>query len=130
MRHLLCLAAVLCTVVAAGCGGGDEEPAAAPAPDDDATSLAVVVTGAASQPIRMRLRCGGTCDRERLAMATAPADPARACTLLYGGPEEAHVTGKVGGKPVDVRIHRRDGCGVAAYEALFAAFGRRAPVAG
>jgi hypothetical protein len=90
----------------------------------------VVVTGAASQPIRMRLRCEGTCDRAQLRRATATPDRARACTQLYGGPEEAHVTGTVEGEAVDVRIHRRDGCGVAAYEALFAAFGRRPPLAG
>jgi hypothetical protein len=40
------------------------------------------------------------------------------------------VTGTVDGGPVDVTLARSDGCGIAAYEALFAAFGREPPLAG
>ena len=50
--------------------------------------------------------------------------------MQYGGPEKAHMTGTLEGKPVDVEVTRSDGCGIADYEALFAALGRNPPLAG
>jgi hypothetical protein len=127
MRRLACLLpAVLVAATLAGCGGDDREQPAAPA---DSTELDVEVTGAASQPIRMALRCGGTCDVTRLDEALT-ANPERACTLQYGGPEKAHVTGTVKGRAVDVTLDRADGCGIAAYEDLFVSFHRKPPLAG
>jgi hypothetical protein len=125
MRRLGCLLPALLVVALASCGGDDEQPAA-PA---DSTELRVEVTKAASQPIRMTLRCGGDCDVRALQEALKK-DPARACTLQYGGPEKAHVTGALDGRPVDVTLDRADGCGIAAYETLFTAFGRKPPLAG
>jgi hypothetical protein len=126
MRRLLCLLpAVLVVAFLASCGDDDEQPAA-PA---DSTELRVEVTHAASQPIRMTLRCGGDCDVKALEVAFKQ-DPERACTLQYGGPEKAHVTGTLEGRPVDVTLDRADGCGIAAYETLFTAFGRKPPLAG
>ena len=127
MRRLACLfPTVLVAAALAGCGGDDREQPAAPA---DATQLDVEVTGAASQPIRMTLRCGGTCDETRIDAALT-VDPGRACTLQYGGPEKAHVTGTVKGRAVDLTLDRADGCGIAAYEDLFVAFDRNPPLAG
>ena len=53
----------------------------------------------------------------------------RACTQIYGGDERAHVTGTLEGRRVDVTFARRDGCGIADYDALFAALERPAPLA-
>jgi hypothetical protein len=126
MRRLACLLpALLVVAFLAACGDDDEQPAA-PA---DSTQLRVEVTKAASQPIRMALRCGGTCDVKALRDALEQ-EPDRACTLQYGGPEKAHVTGTLEGRPVDVTLDRADGCGIAAYETLFTAFGRNPPLAG
>jgi hypothetical protein len=125
MRRLGCLLPALLVVALAACGDDDEQPAA-PA---DATELRVEVTHAASEPIRMTLRCGGDCDVAALEDALK-TDPERACTLQYGGPERAHVTGTLEGRSVDVTLDRADGCGIAAYETLFTAFGRRPPLAG
>ena len=78
----------------------------------------------------MQLVCAGRCDIEQLRGAIAGAeDEERACTLQYGGPEKAHVTGTVDGKPVDVRFDRTDGCGIADYDALFEALGAEPPLA-
>ena len=123
MRLLAAL--LLCALAVAACGD-DEREAGAPA---DATRLQVHVTEAGAEPIEMQLVCKGRCDIEQVRSAIAGAqDEERACTLQYGGPERAHVTGTVEGREVDVTIDRADGCGIAAYDELFAAFGRRPPL--
>jgi hypothetical protein len=126
MRRLACIPVLLVAVVFAACGD-DEEQAAAPF---GGTELRVEVTEAASQPINMTLRCGDDCDVAALREALQEKDPERACTLQYGGPEKAHVTGTLEGRSVDVTLDRADGCGIAAYQALFDAFGRQPPLAG
>jgi hypothetical protein len=126
MRRLVCLLPVLLVTALLGACGDDEEQTAAPF---GGTELRVEVTDAASQPIRMTLRCGETCDVAALRQAVHP-DPDAACTQQYGGPERAHVTGTLEGEPVDVTLNRADGCGIAAYEALFTAFGRQPPIGG
>jgi hypothetical protein len=127
MRRLGCLLPALLVAAAfAACGDDDDERPAAPA---DATELRVEVTDAASEPIHMTLRCRGQCDVAALKKALAE-EPNQACTQQYGGPERARVTGTVEGRPVDVTLDRADGCGIAAYDALFTAFGRRPPLKG
>jgi hypothetical protein len=134
MGRLLCLTAVLAAGLPAACGSDTERPAG-PAPADS-TQLTVEVTRAKPDPIRVQLRCGAgrPCDRAQLTRVrttlSRAQDQTRACTLQYGGPERAHVTGKLDGKPVDVSVGRADGCGIADYEALFAALGREPPLAG
>jgi hypothetical protein len=129
MRRLLPL--LLATAVLAGCGDDDEQSASAP--PVEATQLTVQVGGAGVDPQTFELDCvTDPCDQEkldRLAAVTAPPDMARACTQQYGGPEEARVTGTLRGEPVDRTIDRADGCGIADYEALFAALGREPPIA-
>ncbi|HKH18734.1 MAG TPA: hypothetical protein VKA57_14495 [Solirubrobacteraceae bacterium] len=133
MRRLArLLPALVAATAVAACGADDEQPAASAQPDT--TRLTVEVSGARPEPITIRLRCGGSepCDRPRLdklAEVAKPDDPARACTLVYGGPEKARVTGMIEGRPVDVTVTRTNGCGIAEYEALFAALGRKPPVA-
>lgn len=123
MRPLAAL--LLCALALAACGE-DEQDAGAPS---DATRLQVQVTEAGPEPMEMQLVCEGRCDIEQVRSAIAGAqDDERACTLQYGGPERARVTGTVEGREVDVTIDRADGCGIAAYDALFAAFGRQPPL--
>jgi hypothetical protein len=124
--------AVLVVAAFAGCGD-DEQPAGAP--PADSTRLTVEVSGAGADPVTVDLSCGGSepCDEQRLAKlqrVTKPPDPAQACTLVYGGPEKAHVTGTLDGEAVDVTIDRADGCGIADYKALFEALGRKPPLSG
>jgi hypothetical protein len=132
MRRLVLVPALLAATVLAACGADDEQAASPPAAT---TQLRVEVTGAGPGPVHAGLRCGGgdPCDRERidkLADVVAADDPTQACTQQYGGPERAHVTGTLEGEPVDVTVTRTDGCGIADYEALFAALGREPPLAG
>ena len=132
MRRLApLLPAVLAAVALGACGADDEQPAAsAPA---DTTRLTVEVTGAGPDATRVELRCGGSqpCERAqtgKLAALAEPDDATGACTQQYGGPEQAHMTGTLEGEPVDVTVARSDGCGIADYEALFAALGREPPL--
>ncbi|MFF2997509.1 SSI family serine proteinase inhibitor [Streptomyces sp. NPDC057950] len=48
----------------------------------------------------------------------APVAPGTLCTMLYGGPATAHVTGTWAGRPVDARFDRADGCQIARWDAL------------
>ena len=120
------LALLVATAALAACGS-DEEEAAALA---DSTRLTVEVTRAKPDPVFIALKCGGArpCDAaalDRLGRALRDADdPTRTCSLQYGGPERAHVTGTLDGRPVDVTLSRTNGCGIAGYDALFAAFDR------
>jgi hypothetical protein len=72
------------------------------------------------------LRCapiGGTLlDREtacqRLGALKAPFAPTPknvACTQIYGGPQEALVTGRFRGHSVRARFNRKDGCEIARW---------------
>jgi hypothetical protein len=133
MRRLLPL--IVATALIAGCGGDMErsdEPASSP-PDNE-TRLTIEVGGAGVDPQTIEVDCvTDPCDEaelKKLAAVTKPPDNAVACTQLYGGPEEVHITGTLRGEPVDRTINRADGCGIADYEALFEALGRKPPVAG
>ncbi|MCX4907044.1 SSI family serine proteinase inhibitor [Streptomyces sp. NBC_00878] len=48
----------------------------------------------------------------------APAEPRGMCTMQYGGPATARVTGTWAGRPVDATYERRDGCEIARWDAL------------
>lgn len=48
----------------------------------------------------------------------APVGPGTVCTMLYGGPATAHVTGTWAGRPVDARFDRGNGCEIARWDAL------------
>lgn len=47
-----------------------------------------------------------------------PAD--RICTEIYGGPDEATITGTLDEQPVDVVITRNDGCGIDDWDSTLA----------
>ncbi|MFF3484803.1 SSI family serine proteinase inhibitor [Streptomyces sp. NPDC002701] len=48
----------------------------------------------------------------------APAQEGGMCTMQYGGPATAHVTGTWAGRPVDATYRRGDGCEIARWDAL------------
>jgi hypothetical protein len=50
--------------------------------------------------------------------AFAPAPKGGFCTMQYGGPATAHVTGTWAGRPVDATYDRRDGCQIARWDRL------------
>ncbi|MBM3681500.1 MAG: hypothetical protein FJW81_09340, partial [Actinobacteria bacterium] len=52
------------------------------------------------------------------ADALEPVGPDIACTEIYGGPEEARITGTLDGVEVAVRLSRVDGCEIDRWERL------------
>ncbi|MFI8188376.1 SSI family serine proteinase inhibitor [Streptomyces sp. NPDC085946] len=50
--------------------------------------------------------------------AFAPVPEGTLCTMQYGGPATAHVTGTWAGRPVDASYDRGDGCGIARWDRL------------
>lgn len=46
----------------------------------------------------------------------APVPPDSMCTMQYGGPATAHVTGTWAGRPVDARFDRSDGCEIGRWD--------------
>jgi hypothetical protein len=62
----------------------------------------------------------GACVAVRAAvgeLAGGP-DPDQMCTQQYGGPQEATFVGTIDGAPIDRRITRSDGCGIALWDRL------------
>ncbi|MDX2601636.1 SSI family serine proteinase inhibitor [Streptomyces caniscabiei] len=62
----------------------------------------------------------GRLDR-RTTWGTDPFAPVRSgtvCTMQYGGPATAHVTGTWAGRRVDARFDRGDGCEIARWDAM------------
>ena len=51
----------------------------------------------------------------RYFLASKP-DPRRPCAEIYGGPQTARVQGQIGGRTIDRRFHRKDGCGIDDWE--------------
>ncbi|GAA1435128.1 hypothetical protein GCM10009601_60570 [Streptomyces thermospinosisporus] len=48
--------------------------------------------------------------------AFAPVPRDTVCTMQYGGPATARVTGTWAGRPVDATFDRRDGCAIARWD--------------
>ncbi|MEU0408082.1 SSI family serine proteinase inhibitor [Streptomyces griseorubiginosus] len=107
--------------------------ALAPAPASAATGgdhLTVTVRDAGDRSATYEVRChpgrgshpdlAGACaavDRNtRWGRDTfAPVPDGSVCTMLYGGPATAHVTGTWAGRPVDARFDRSNGCETARW---------------
>lgn len=137
-RSGLVVTAVL--LVLSGCGQGAEDP---PSGDEGsggsgsaaATSLTIEVSAEeGADPTTMTLRCdpvGGDHPQaeqacEALAAAGAdvfePVPDDQPCTMLYGGPQTARVTGTLDGADVDATFDRQNGCEVDRWDTLGTTF--------
>lgn len=124
----IALLALLALLVATACGGTQTADDAA-----GATALTIEVwpagagTGAA---ITATLTCdpaGGDLPDPAAACAVLAGDGAAAlapvaadaiCTELYGGADEARITGTLDGAPVDAALSRMNGCEIDRWERL------------
>jgi hypothetical protein len=48
----------------------------------------------------------------------APVPPDSMCTMIYGGPATAHVTGTWAGRPVDTTYDRSNGCEISRWDRM------------
>jgi Subtilisin inhibitor-like len=123
MRSLLPLCAL--AMLLGACGGDDAADAGPPEPDTRLNITYRADKGA--EPQLTILECGPAGgdhgDPEdacrRLAALDAPWEatpPNAACTEIYGGPQTATVTGRQGGKAVDVSFSRENGCEIARWD--------------
>ena len=129
--RLLGVSALLVAALTAACGSDDES---AGSPPSERLTIAVWPQGmAAGNAQHWTLECdpaGGTHPTPeracaRLASLPAPFKPVpkdMMCTQIYGGPEEARVTGTFRGRSVDARFNRVNGCEIARWDRVAVLF--------
>ena len=125
-------------VVPAGPGSGTSEPATPSTSPSGTTGTGAAVaadltitvddgTGATSSHTLTCEPAGGdVADPDAACAALASAWPAafqpvpkdRACTMVFGGPEKATVTGTVGGETVLAELNRTNGCEIDRWTSL------------
>lgn len=126
------VAVLLVVAVAQGRMGPDAAVRAAASAN---VSLAIAYDSGTATRRRATLECRGRVARaggylasrdaaracrtaRRLAafLTEAGPPPLRPCTQIYGGPQTARVTGRIGSRPVDRRLSRSDGCAIADWD--------------
>jgi len=129
--RLVGVSAMMLALLAAACGSDDGSAAATPT---GRLTITVWPEGmAAGDGRRWTLQCGpagGTHPRAakacaRLALLSAPFRPVPAdvvCTEIYGGPQEALVTGTFRGRRVHARFNRVNGCEIARWDRVAVLF--------
>jgi hypothetical protein len=129
--RLLGVSAMMLAVVTAACGSDDGSAAATPS---GRLTITVWPQGmAAGGARRWTLECGpagGTHPRAaqacaRLGSISAPFRPVPSdvvCTEIYGGPQEALVTGTFRGRRVNARFNRVNGCEIARWDRVAVLF--------
>ena len=133
MRGVAALVAVLAAAVGCGAGGSAGESATGGTAATAETDLRVTLwprgRDGSDVPQRWTLRCeptGGTLPRrawacgrlERLARPFARPPKDLACIDLYGGPQQALVTGTHRGKRIWIALSARNGCEIARWNTL------------
>ncbi|RLV01303.1 hypothetical protein CTZ27_12380 [Streptomyces griseocarneus] len=125
-----CLASLALAPVLLALPAASAAPMPLPLPERDSDRLTVTITDTGAPDGRYELYChpdGGTHPRahracEQLDTLTrwgkdpfAPVAKDANCTMVYGGPERAHVFGKWAGRPVSTQFNRQNGCEIARW---------------
>ena len=122
MRRLLLL---LLTAGLTACGSDEATPSAGG--DERLASLTVTVdpdgADGPEQPRTLELDCAEPTDSPACGAAAGvsaadvrPTAKGTACTMVYGGPEEATIKGTIRGEAIDASFKRTDGCEIARWE--------------
>lgn len=130
VAKLPALAAVAMLIVVAACGTGEPDAPDGPDPTIGPTLTISVVAAEGADPQAYELTCdppGGDHPQPEQACAAIEAagatvfDPVpkdQVCTMIYGGPQTAKVTGTYAGARVDAEFSRTNGCEIARWEKL------------
>jgi hypothetical protein len=123
----------LVAFAATGCGGSNSDSSGSattvPAsPANTKLEISVSIGGSEAPTKTWTLECpdGGTLPHPdqacaKLAKMDAPFAPVpkdKACTQVFGGPEEAVVTGTFRGKPVNAQFNKGNGCEIARWNSV------------
>jgi hypothetical protein len=123
----------LVAVAATGCGGSNSDSSGSattvPAsPANTKLEISVSIGGSEAPTKTWTLDCpdGGTLPHPDQACAKlakmgdpfAPVPKDKACTQVFGGPEEAVVTGTFRGKPVNAQFNKGNGCEIARWNSV------------
>jgi hypothetical protein len=112
---LLALALAACGGTAAG--GSSSSTGSSPTPSSSATGTSLTVTYWAdgeNPAVKTTTTYTGSVDVADLA----PVPPSTPCTMIYGGPQKAAITGTVDGQPVTASFNRSNGCEIARWDKL------------
>lgn len=103
--------------------------------------LTVAYDDGSGKPAVRTLACGAgaaaatrdvrdACARlEAVGGPVGPVPEGQMCSMVYGGPQTAHVTGRWHGRPVDETYRRTDGCEVARWNRMMPALPAPGPMA-
>jgi hypothetical protein len=116
-------------MTACGAVTGSSKSESATTTGTAATELTIAVQprGSSGPTRTWTLTCrppGGTLPRARAACgrltpgAFRPLPPDTICTEIYGGPQTARVRGRIGGRPVDARFSRTNGCEIHRWDSV------------
>jgi Subtilisin inhibitor-like len=125
------LAALALAVLLTGCGDAEDDDARTVPEDQPASSLTVTLDrGEGGETEQWELTCepaGGTHPNPDAACAALddvdpevlnPVPPDSACTMIYGGPQTATLSGTWRGEPIDAAFSREHGCEIARWDAM------------
>ncbi|HUH07043.1 MAG TPA: hypothetical protein VML96_04455 [Egibacteraceae bacterium] len=138
--------AVAALMLTAGCGAGAQP--AAPDGGDGSTEDRVTAQlrpGPQDQELEYTLICGDqpevqgdhgsrvadpalacealSASADRLILLTATPEPDEICTEIYGGDQQATITGTVEGQAIEAELSRVNGCRIADWDALLPLLG-------
>jgi hypothetical protein len=80
-------------------------------------ALALGALPAAASADGLNLGLNG-CPAQKIEHPFAPVPKSSSCTLIYGGPETADVTGTFRGRPLNAHFERGNGCEIARWNSV------------
>jgi hypothetical protein len=103
----------------AACGGDDvQEPGDGSAAATSATNLVVTVWADPATAAEPTVTTVTATPAGATAKDFAALDPNQACTMIFGGPGKATVTGTLDGAAVDATFTRSGGCEIARWDRM------------
>jgi hypothetical protein len=122
MQRLVVVPMLVLVAILAACGSATEDAgssaAAPPASTAPPTDLTVTVWADPSTSAAPTVTTVTTTPAGLTAAKFAPTPAGQPCTMIYGGPGKATVTGTLAGTAVDATFTRSDGCEIARWDAM------------